>query len=231
MSDTDPRSQSSHDRRAFFRRGLSELMRPASKFIAARLPGIMPSGTKPLRPPGALPEPDFLDTCYRCGSCADHCPADAITLVKSDERKLHGTPTIEPARRACVICDELSCMKVCPSGALKLVGRGEIRVGLAVWDAAECLRKPMGSPSDGNVTAPAGNAGDPPAAPESDDCMICVNACPIGDTAIRIENGDVRVIDPRPTGAGCTGCGVCEEQCPTRPQRAIRILPYALHAK
>ena len=30
-----------------------------------------------IRPPGALPEDDFLSTCIRCGRCGDACPARA----------------------------------------------------------------------------------------------------------------------------------------------------------
>lgn len=207
MPDADKPSDSPHDRRAFFRRSLKQIVNPAANYLASRIPGMVPSGSRPLRPPGAMPEPEFLNTCYRCGSCADHCPADSITLMESDDRRLQGTPTIDPTRRACVVCDDLACMKVCPSGALKLVDRGEIRIGLAVWDAETCLR----------------NASENP-----EECTICADVCPYGTNAIRIEAGGVRVMDPRESISGCTGCGVCQEQCPTRPKRAIRVLPYAL---
>lgn len=220
MSDADKPSDSPHDRRAFFRQSLSHLIKPAASYLESKLPaGAAPSASRPLRPPGAMPEPDFLDTCYRCGSCADHCPADAITLLDVKDERLKGTPAIDPARRACVVCDDLTCMKVCPSGALKLVDRGRIRIGLAVWEAAICTR-------DVNVAHSSDR--ELPIAPASESCTICVDVCPYGADAIRIENGRVRVIDPRIDGKGCTGCGVCQEQCPTRPRRAIRVLPYAL---
>lgn len=265
MSDADKPSDPSHDRRAFFRQGLSRLMKPAAKYLESKLPGIAASSpSRPLRPPGAMLEPEFLNTCYRCGSCADHCPADSITLLQVDDERLKGTPAIDPTRRACVVCDELACMKVCPSGALKLVDRTQIRMGLAVWDEATCscdagaansidvappdkgsllkraatairaatVRERMASQSEGQPTSEAD------ATPSSDretaaqytpeNCTICVDVCPYGGDAIRIEDGRVQVIDPRPTGTGCTGCGVCQEQCPTRPKRAIRVLPYAL---
>ncbi|HRW52923.1 MAG TPA: 4Fe-4S dicluster domain-containing protein [Phycisphaerae bacterium] len=221
MSKRDPSSDSPHDRRAFFRQGLSRLMRPAANYLESKLPGPSAPGAvgRPLRPPGAAPEPEFLDLCYRCGSCADHCPADAITLLKSEDERLNGTPAIDPNRRACVVCDDLSCMKVCPSGALKLVDRTAIRIGLAVWDPGTCTR-------DTNLEPPDSATAESERGPHN--CRICVDVCPYGADAIRIENNRIRVIDPRHDGKGCTGCGVCQEQCPTTPRRAIRILPYAL---
>ncbi|HHB79970.1 MAG TPA: 4Fe-4S dicluster domain-containing protein [Saprospiraceae bacterium] len=40
-------------------------------------------------------------------------------------------------------------------------------------------------------------------------CDICVTECPIGETAIIVENKIPKVLD------GCTGCGVCAMICPT----------------
>ncbi|MCB9857499.1 MAG: 4Fe-4S dicluster domain-containing protein [Phycisphaerales bacterium] len=234
MSDADKSSGSPHDRRAFFRQGFSRLMKPAAKYLESKLPGIAaPSTSRPLRPPGAMPEPDFLNTCYRCGSCADHCPADSISLLQVDDGRLKGTPSIDPTRRACVVCDELACMKVCPSGALKLVDRLQIRIGLAVWDAETCTRdvtaaSPIGAATVDEVAALPSVDRNSPSEYSPATCTICADVCPYGADAIRIENGRVHVIDPRATGTGCTGCGVCQEQCPTRPGRAIRVLPYAL---
>jgi len=204
------------DRRQFFRKSLSHIMRPAADYIEKKIPKLADQGDttpKPLRPPGARRlESDFLSTCLRCGSCVDHCPADSITLIKTDDQN-KGTPTIEPTRRACVMCDDLTCMKVCPSGALQFVERHEIRIGLAVWRLNVCLRT-TAKPSSKDAS-----------------CQICVDVCPVGNDAIRIDDGRIHVIDPRPTGSGCTGCGVCEEQCPTAPEKAIRVLPYASRFK
>lgn len=191
-----------HGRRGFFRAGLARLLRPVARVIEERLPIDLPVSRDLLRPPGAMPEAEFLDTCFRCGSCAEACPADAISLLHSDDERLKGTPFVDPDKQACVICDELACMKVCPSGALKLVDRLEIRMGLAVVDHDLCVRT------------------------SGEDCRICIERCPIADVAIRLDDsGRVQVIDPASTGLGCTGCGVCQQHCPTRPVRAIRISP------
>ena len=214
MAESRDASESPQGRREFFRRSLAELLRPAAAFIEAHVPGLASVSTaRPLRPPGALAEPSFLEACYRCGSCADHCPANAISLLQSSDPVLKGTPAIDPTRRACVMCDDLTCMKVCPSGALRLLPREGIRIGLAVWNAAACLRQTE-PPHSGS------GAGDV-------ECRVCVDDCPLGEAAIRMAGDRIQVIDPRATGAGCTGCGVCQERCPTRPERAIVVLPYA----
>lgn len=207
------------DRRGFFRDALFRVMRPAADYLEKKIPPVLREAlvdeerpTAPvvlLRPPGALPELEFLHACLRCGSCADHCPADAIQLAGDDDPRVladprqRGTPFVLPSERACVICDELACMKVCPSGALKLVARGEIRMGFAIVDHATCVRS------------------------RGECCTICVDVCPIGRDAIRVgSDGRIEVMDPSCGGVGCTGCGVCEERCPTRPARAIRVRAY-----
>src|SRR5689334_13925772 len=111
-----------HDRRRFFTAGLARLIGSVSDVIEKRLPFELPQYRPILRPPGALPEPEFLKTCFRSGSCADACPAHAIVLrpaAAGDEQR--ATPYVDPDLSACVVCDELACMKACPSGALRLV--------------------------------------------------------------------------------------------------------------
>jgi ferredoxin-type protein NapG len=156
-----------------------------------------------------MAEAQFLDTCHRCGRCAEACPAKAIALSDSSDPRVSGTPYVDPDRQACVICDELACMKVCPSGALTLVDRFAIRMGLAVVDHDTCVR----------------SKGEP--------CTICIDKCPIAAVAIRLdETGRVQVIDPGSANGpgaisqGCTGCGVCQQYCPTGSEKAIRVVPY-----
>ncbi len=163
----------------------------------------LPSSAGVLRPPGALPEDEFLETCFRCGSCADRCPAQAIQRLESSDEQLTGTPYLLLDEKACVVCDDLACMRFCPSRALRLVDRAAIRIGLAEVDPRCCERTHGGG------------------------CMICVDECPIGGTAIGIDaDGQVAVTDPREAEGGCVGCGVCQEKCPVRPVRAIRVLAY-----
>ena len=197
-------SDESKDRRGFFSEAARRLLRPVADQIEKRLPSVLMEpavarGSRLIRPPGALPEAEFLAACLRCGRCADSCPAHAIELIQNQPPPMKGTPQVVPSKQACVICDELACMKVCPSGALQLVDRLAIRMGLAVVDHGLCVRT------------------------QGEDCRECIENSPIGTIAIRLENGRVRVVEPTANSPGCTGCGLCEQYCPTRPARAIQI--------
>jgi ferredoxin-type protein NapG len=70
-------------------------------------------------------------------------------------------------------------------------------MGLAVWNEHLCSRTHGG------------------------DCTICVDKCPVGQTAIRLVDGRIEVLSP-----GCTGCGVCQHECPTVP-KSIVVAPKA----
>ncbi|MBN2562816.1 MAG: 4Fe-4S dicluster domain-containing protein [Phycisphaerae bacterium] len=191
-----------HDRRGFFAAGLSRLLRPLADAIEQRLPAELPVVRSRLRPPGAIIERDFLETCYRCGSCADACPVDAIALLQGEDEQQDGTPYINADLQACTLCDDLACMNACPSGALEVVDRFAVRVGRARVDYGLCVRS------------------------KGEACTECLDRCPLGETAIRLyDNGRVHVIDPTQTGKGCTGCGVCQQHCPTKPVKAIRVYP------
>lgn len=162
---------------------------PATLPANAKFPEYKPLRPKYVRPPGALPEAAFVETCSQCGDCVKACPADAIKL---DANIAGGFPHIVPRQSPCVICDELACMHVCPTSALVLVDAiSEIYMGLAIVDHDTCLRSPDGS---------------------GEDCQLCVQQCPVGESAIHIDGDSlVKVRD------GCTGCGVCERACPTEP--------------
>ena len=52
---------------------------------------------RPVRPPGALEEDDFLAQCIRCMRCIDACPNQAIVpLDDSFGRTARATPAIKP---------------------------------------------------------------------------------------------------------------------------------------
>lgn len=143
-----------------------------------------------LRPPGALPEAEMASLCSRCGRCVEVCPAQCIRL---EPEMAGGLPFIVARESPCVVCEGLHCMKECPTGALQLVEPRAIRMGLALVDHARCVRWP-------------GHAqGDP-------TCERCVKVCPMGAEAIGVD--ERCRIEIRP---GCTGCGLCERECPTEP--------------
>ena len=120
-----------HDRRTFFREAFSKLVEPVAEYLDTQIGTHLPGEKALLRPPGALPEAAFLETCLRCGNCVDSCPADAIKPLQSDQPNLAETPYINPEDQPCVVCDSLECMQVCPSGALQKLSIHEIQIGLA----------------------------------------------------------------------------------------------------
>jgi len=200
-----PNPEKPVDRRRFFRLGLAELLGPISALAKplqqaaeqiAKLDHIRPpepvrktvSLEVWLRPPGALAEQKFRETCSRCGNCVRACPADAIQ-IDATGRRGEGAPFIDPDFMSCVVCEGLQCMHVCPSGALIPTSINDIDMGTAVWREEYCLRS------------------------SGDSCTICIDKCPLGSAAIELKENLVAV-NPH----GCIGCGVCQTECPTSPK-------------
>jgi MauM/NapG family ferredoxin protein len=198
-ADKDPRKSLSVDRRGFFRELLSLGLDEAQKvgqLVANQFEQALavPQKVRYVRPPGAIIEEDYANTCSRCGDCVAACPAQCIVL---DPDVAGGLPHILPRQSACVVCDDLACMKACPSGALQNLPIATlIHMGTAQVDFDRCVR-----------------SHDP------DGCNICIEHCPIGDTALGLD--DVGRVEVR---GGCIGCGICEQDCPTDPA-SIVILP------
>ena len=197
MPDNGAQSEQPRDRRAFFRQGLGQLLRPLAGYVEERFN--LPTPRMLLRPPGALPEETFLETCYRCGNCAEVCPVEAIKLHpggrSTEDTKMSGTPVIDANEVACVVCDDIACTKACPSGALfELTAPAEIHMGLAIISHNACLR------SGGQ------------------ECRECVDKCPIGESAITLVG---RKQNLEVFSDGCVGCGVCQLYCPAQPKAIV----------
>jgi len=185
-----PVSDDLHSRRGFFKQVLKRYVEPAAEYLDARA---HPDRLVVLRPPGALAEVKFLDVCERCHACIDACPADAIRPIGGDG-PLANTPGVVVHEQPCVVCTDLDCMSACPTGALVVTDRFEIDMGTAVVDQSTCVR------------------------PKGDLCQLCVELCPLGSRAIRVNDADaIEVLD------GCIGCGVCEQACPTSPKSVVVV--------
>jgi ferredoxin-type protein NapG len=149
-----------------------------------------------LRPPGALDEPRFRDTCSKCGNCVAACPVQCIQLDKSG-REGAGVPFIDTAIAACTLCEELACMAACPTGALVPTPRDRIDMGTAFWNQQLCVRT------------------------NGEECTRCIDFCPVGESAIALDQNRIQVKQ------GCTGCGLCQHQCPTDP-KSIIVIPKSV---
>jgi ferredoxin-type protein NapG len=189
------------DRRNFFRHGLRNFARTVADSVsgekrARRQSPATPIESRPfrrLRPPGALPEEDFLSACTRCDACFDACPVDAIVPVP-DGRVDAGTPRILAAEAACAVCSDFRCSTVCEPGALLPIhALSEIEMGLARVDPQHCVTF------------------------HGQACDACVTACPTQPPAVNLVDGHPSV-DVRT----CIGCGLCEQLCPVAP-KAIQV--------
>lgn len=153
------------------------------------------SQTNYLRPPGALPEAEFLKACINCDLCAQVCCRGAIKFFceSFEGHVIAHTPYIVAAETACDLC--LDCTRVCPTGALMPVSHEEdVRMGLAVIEENLCL--------------PYINQGG---------CGACYTVCPVN--AVRLEAQRY----PKVIADHCVGCGLCEEVC-LQKVKAIRVV-------
>jgi MauM/NapG family ferredoxin protein len=157
-----------------------------------------------LRPPGAMPEKDFLSLCVRCGECMAACPANALQPIWFDAG-LTGlfSPGLVPRRGACnPECN--ACGTVCPTHAIREVpvaDRRWAKVGTAMIHQNKCL-----------------------AWEQQKRCMVCDEVCPYNAIEFKsIEGNPVPV--PVILEERCTGCGLCEHHCPVRNQAAVVVTP------
>jgi len=158
------------------------------------------TGQRYLRPPGSLPEAEFESRCIRCGQCGEVCPNRCIEYfdLENGVGSLN-TPYITPRSKACILC--MKCGQVCPTGAIKPLQRsaedilGYVKMGKARVEKALCLSY------------------------QGKTCGVCYRACPLADTAIKVQLLEQPVVLD-----GCVGCGLCERSCIQLPQ-AIKIIP------
>lgn len=165
-----------------------------------------------IRPPGALSEDQFTSACIRCGLCVRDCPYDTLKLARLGEEVTTGTPYFSARDVPCEMCEDIPCVKACPTGALnsELEDIDDARMGLAALiDEETCLNF------------------------QGLRCEVCYNVCPLIEDAITLDlqhnqrSGDHAFFIPTVHSDACTGCGKCEHAC-VLPEAAIKIFPRKL---
>lgn len=152
-----------------------------------------------VRPPGAVAEGAFLETCARCGACATACRFFAIKRVLTPGSFDEGTPFLLLRDTYCRLCEDAPCIAACTSGALRSSPSNRSRrIGLARVSGKACLRA------------------------SGDSCTLCRDACPERFSAIYFT---IKTAAPTVDVHRCSGCGACEAACIVRPEPAITIAP------
>jgi ferredoxin-type protein NapG len=194
-----------------------------------------------LRPPGAVEEKEFLALCIKCGQCLQVCPYHSIELSDLNKGYGVGTPYIDPNIRGCYACEAVPCVLACPSGALdhhteKAI---DIKMGIAVLEHEKsCLavkKEPIPKgygkkmknflSNQTNVTQYEQTVLNEFESYEGEACRLCIDMCPMPNplSCIDMITTSSKIIKPE-VYDGCTGCGVCQEVCPTE-QPSIIIKP------
>jgi polyferredoxin len=158
----------------------------AASIPLLRIDGNLGPNWKPglIRPPGALPETDFLARCIKCGQCMRICPTNVIH-PSGLAGGLEGlwTPTLNfrigtsGCQYNCIACGNL-----CPTAAIRPISlderrgrnefadRGPIKIGTAFVDRGRCLPWAMDRP-----------------------CIVCQENCPVSPKAITTREEFIKV--------------------------------------
>ena len=179
--------------------GLTGLVSPLGKAAEGRVaaPGLV-------RPPGAVPERDFLSRCMRCGECMTACPYNALQPIWAEAGFLAlFSPALTPRRGYCdPNCTR--CGDVCPTDAIRALPKAErlwAKTGTASIVREKCLAWEF-----------------------KEKCMVCDEVCPYDAVEFKDEPGNPVPV-PHVIENKCSGCGYCEHHCPVQNQAAIVVTP------
>ena len=166
---------------------------------------------KLIRPPGALPEPQFLERCVKCGECMKACPTNALQPA-STEAGPEGlwTPVLVPKIGYCEYYCSL-CSQVCPTGAIKELSvpeKTKVVIGTAWISKNRCIPYFLGRP-----------------------CIVCEEHCPTSPKAIKFVMVETKLADGSVATQKapvidldlCIGCGICENKCPVADDPAVYV--------
>ena len=164
-----------------------------------------------VRPPGALPEEEFLGRCIRCGECMKVCIGNGLqpTFLAAGLEGMF-SPRLQARTGYCEYNCTL-CGQVCPTGALTQLTMAQkhvAKIGNIFFDKNRCLPYANGIP-----------------------CIVCEEHCPTSDKAIKFREAkvlnskgqEVLIKQPYVINERCIGCGICETKCPLPGQSAVRL--------
>ncbi len=143
-----------------------------------------------IRPPGSLPEAEFLKRCIKCGQCMRVCPTNVIQPggFEGGVENLW-TPVLNNriGSSGCQL-NCTACGQICPTSAIRPITlaeklgqdqfaqAGPIRIGTAFFDRNRCLPWAMDKP-----------------------CIVCEENCPVSPKAIYTEEIFTTIRDGRLT--------------------------------
>jgi polyferredoxin len=171
-------------------------------FLARTSPSYEQKGKTILRPPGALPEKWFTNTCIRCGECIKACITNTLQPCVF-ESGLEGlwTPRFNMRLAGCEQSCNV-CGHVCPTQAIRELSLEEkkyARIGTATLNKDRCI-----------------------AWEQNRLCLKCDEACPYNSIVFKMVEGQKR---PFVDEQKCNGCGICEQVCPVIGEAAIVVGP------
>jgi MauM/NapG family ferredoxin protein len=157
-----------------------------------------------IRPPGSLPEKDFLARCVRCGECMKVCKTNGLqpSILEAGIDGFY-TPHLVPRHGGCEEKCNM-CGHVCPTEAIRPLPLEEkrfVKIGTAVIDRRRCI-----------------------AWEQMKLCLICDEICPYDAIEFRIVKDDIGTLKrPFVLEDKCVGCGLCEQKCPVYGRGAIEV--------
>lgn len=174
-----------------------------------------------IRPPGSLPEMEFLKRCVKCGQCLRICPTNVLQPAGLGEGGIETlwTPVANFNVGHCQLKCTL-CSQVCPTGAIENISvaeklgmgshseKGPVRLGTAFIDRSRCLPWANRIP-----------------------CVVCEEVCPVAPKAIQTFDEETKnvfgklVVLNRPYIVPdlCIGCGICQHECPVADRPAVYV--------
>lgn len=153
-----------------------------------------------LRMPGAQDEAAFLARCNRCMACVRACPTGCLKPMGLESGiQKLWTPKFVPREAGCIY-DQ------CDQACAKVCPAGAIakQTPDQVWIGTAAVDKKRCLGWRGK------------------SCLVCVERC-------RFNAIETNGLKPSVVVEKCTGCGACEETCPTQPSSII-VLPPGVEA-